>query len=162
MCASIKEDSQRTTTLTDYLKERDYKNEGSSMHEDSCIGINYAHRFSQVFQVTSHIVEFFAVYFVSSILIVVAVPIFIQFLTCTRIPVRDSHCDIGSFEVLSLHTPSVLADDHSSDSEDVPTCVEAPPAPAAPAVAAAPERAATTLFERLQAIRIINGGTPPS
>ena len=42
--ASIKEDSQRTTTLTDN-KKRDYENEGSSMHEDSCIGINYAHMF---------------------------------------------------------------------------------------------------------------------
>ena len=39
-------------------KKRDYENEGSSMHEDSCIGINYAHMFPQVFQVTSHIVGF--------------------------------------------------------------------------------------------------------
>ena len=28
---------------------------------------------------------------------------FIQFLICTRIPCRDSHCENGSFEVLSLH-----------------------------------------------------------
>ena len=42
MCVHLnKEDSQRTTTLTDNRK-RDYENEGSSMHEDSCIGINYA------------------------------------------------------------------------------------------------------------------------
>ena len=46
--ASIKEDSQRTTTLTDN-KKRDYENEGPSMHEDSCIGINYAHMFPKVF-----------------------------------------------------------------------------------------------------------------
>ena len=38
--------------------ERDYDNEGSTMHDDSCIGINYAHRshVPQVFEVTSHIV----------------------------------------------------------------------------------------------------------
>ena len=47
--ASIKEDSQRTTTLTDN-KKRDYENEGSSMHEDSCIGINYAHMFPKCFR----------------------------------------------------------------------------------------------------------------
>ena len=33
--ASIKEDGQRTTTLTDNKKKRDYENERSSMHEDS-------------------------------------------------------------------------------------------------------------------------------
>ena len=42
--ASNKEDSQKATTLTDN-KKRDYENEGSSMHDDSCIGINYAHSF---------------------------------------------------------------------------------------------------------------------
>ena len=47
--ASNKEDSQRTTTLTDN-KKRDYENEGSSMHEDSCIGINYAHMFPECFR----------------------------------------------------------------------------------------------------------------
>ena len=47
--ASIKEDSQRTTTLTDN-KKRDYENEGSSMHEDSCVGINYAHIFPKCFR----------------------------------------------------------------------------------------------------------------
>ena len=40
--ASFKEESQRTTTLTDN-KKRDFENEGSSMHDDSCIGINCAH-----------------------------------------------------------------------------------------------------------------------
>ena len=48
---SIKEDSQRTTTPTDN-KKRDYENEGSSMHEDSCIGINYAHMFTKCFNFT--------------------------------------------------------------------------------------------------------------
>ena len=47
--ASIKEDSQRTTTQTDN-KKRDYENEGSSMHDGSCIGINYAHRFPKCFR----------------------------------------------------------------------------------------------------------------
>ena len=47
-----------------------------------------------------------------------------------------------------------LADDHSSDSDDTPTGVEES---AAPAVAAAPKRAAMSLLERLQAIRIIYG-----
>ena len=36
----------------------------------------------------------------------VAVPIFIQFLTCTRIPCRDSHCENGSSEVLSSQNPT--------------------------------------------------------
>ena len=42
---------------------RHYEDEGSSMHEDSCIGINYVYAHThvfplQVFQVTSHIVGF--------------------------------------------------------------------------------------------------------
>ena len=49
MRASIKEDSQKATTLTDN-KKRDYENEGSSMHEDSCFGINYAHMFPKCFR----------------------------------------------------------------------------------------------------------------
>ena len=44
-----KEDSQGKTTLTDN-KKRDYENEGSSMHEDSCIGINNAHMFPKCFR----------------------------------------------------------------------------------------------------------------
>ena len=55
-----------------------------------------------------------------------------------------------------------LADDHSSDGEDTPTGVEESAAPAAPAVAAASERAAMCLLERLQAIRIIYGSKPPT
>ena len=98
MRASIKEDSQRTTTLTDN-KKRDYENEGSSMHEDSCIGINYAHThmFPKCFR-SLHTLLGFALCFVSSILILVAVTIY-SILTCTRIPCRDSHCENGSFEV---------------------------------------------------------------
>ena len=52
-----------------------------------------------------------------------------------------------------------LADDHSSDSEDTPTGVEES---AAPAVVFAPERAAMSLLERLQAIRVMYGRKPLS
>ena len=60
------------------------------------------------------------------------------------------------------HVMEPLADDHSSDSDDAPTGVEEAAAPAAPAVAAAPKRAAMSLLERLQAIRIIYGSKPPT
>ena len=60
------------------------------------------------------------------------------------------------------HVMEPLADDHSSDSDDAPTGVEESVAPAAPAVAAAPKRAAMSLLERLQAIRIIYGSKPPT
>ena len=46
---NYQEDSQRTTTLTDD-KKRDYENEGSTMHDDSCIGITYAHMFPECFR----------------------------------------------------------------------------------------------------------------
>ena len=45
-----KENSQGKMTLTDNKEERLRKNEGSSMHDDSCIGINYAHRFPKCFK----------------------------------------------------------------------------------------------------------------
>ena len=45
-----KEDSQGTMTLTDNEEETTKKNEGSSMHDGSCIGINYAHRFPKCFR----------------------------------------------------------------------------------------------------------------
>ena len=62
----------------------------------------------QVFQVTSHIVGFRSVLqIVNSIFVAVTI---YSILICTRIPCRDSHCENGSFEVLSLHTPSVAAD----------------------------------------------------
>ena len=60
------------------------------------------------------------------------------------------------------HVMEPLADDHRSESDDAPTGVEESAAPAAPAVAAAPKRAAMSLLERLQVIRIKNGSTPPS
>ena len=56
------------------------------------------------------------------------------------------------------HVMEPLADDHSSDSDDAPTGVEES---AAPAVTAAPKRAAMSLLERLQAIRITFGSREP-
>ena len=49
---------------------------------------------SQVFQVTSHVVGIFALHFVSPSQLLSLYP-FIQFLTCTRIPCRDSHFENG-------------------------------------------------------------------
>ena len=61
------------------------------------------------------------------------------------------------------HVVAPLADDHSSDDgEDAPTGVEESAAPVEPAVAAAPKRAAMSLLERLQPIRIIYGSKPPT
>ena len=72
----IKEYSQRTTTLTDN-KKRDNEDEGSTMHDDSCIGINYAHAhvFPKCFK-SLHTLLGFALCFMSSILILVAVTIY--------------------------------------------------------------------------------------
>ena len=78
-----KENSQGTMTLTDNKEERLRKNEGSSVHDDSCI-----------FQVASHVDGIFALHFVSPIQLL-SLYQFIQFLTCTRISCRDSHCENG-------------------------------------------------------------------
>ena len=56
-----------------------------------------------------------------------------------------------------VHVLEPLADDHNSDGEDTATHVEESAVTAAPAIAAAPKRAATSLLERLQRIRIIHG-----
>ena len=101
--ASNKKDSQRTTTLTGN-KQRDYENEGSTTHEDSCIGINYVYAHTHVKCFKSFQTLGFALCFMSSILILVAVTNY-SILTCTRIPCRDTHthCENGSFKALSLH-----------------------------------------------------------
>ena len=65
---------EETTTLTDNEK-RDYGNKGSSMHDGSCIGINYAHMLPKCFRSRHTLLGFFALYFVSSIQFV-AVPIY--------------------------------------------------------------------------------------
>ena len=74
------------------------------MHEDSCIGINYAHMFPKCFR-SFHTL-------LGSALVLRVVNFnscrcnhFTQSLTCTRIPCRDSHCENGSFEVLSSQKP---------------------------------------------------------
>ena len=99
----------KTTTLTDN-KKRDYENNGSSVHDDSCIGINFAHahKFTKCFK-SFHTLLGFALVLRVVNFNYVAVAIY-SILTCTRIPCRDSHCGNGSFEVLSLHLPSVAAD----------------------------------------------------
>ena len=73
---SNKEDSQRTTTLT-HNKKRDYENEGSSMHEDSCSGINHAHLFPKCFK-SLHTLLGFALSVVSSIQLL-SLYLFVQF-----------------------------------------------------------------------------------
>ena len=49
---------------------------------------------SQVFLVTSHVVGIFALHLVSLIQLL-SLYLFSQFLTCTRIPCRDSECENG-------------------------------------------------------------------
>ena len=61
---------------------------------------------SQVFQVTSHIDGLFALHSVSPIQLL-SLYQFIQFLTCTRIPSRDSHCENGLVRCC-LYTPRRL------------------------------------------------------
>ena len=95
--ASNKEDSQRTKTLTDN-KKRDYENEGSSMHEDSCIGINYAHMFSKCFRSLHKLLGFS--FCTSCRQFNLSLYQIIEFLTCTRIPCRDSHCVNRSSDVV--------------------------------------------------------------
>ena len=80
--------SQRTTTLSDNKRERAFENEGSTMHDDSSIGINYVYAHTQVFLKcfkSLHTSLGFALCFVSSILILVAVTIY-SILTWSRIP----------------------------------------------------------------------------
>ena len=88
--ASIKEDSQRTTTLTDNKKETTKTKELQCMKTHALASTTLACFPS----VSGHFTLLgFALYFVSSILIV-ALTIY-SILTCTRIPCRDSHCGTG-------------------------------------------------------------------
>ena len=68
------------------------------MHEDSCIGINYAHahRFPKCFR-SFHTLLGFALYFMSSI-------------ESLSFLVEIHTAKTGLFEVLSSHPPSVAAD----------------------------------------------------
>ena len=81
--------------------------------------------------------------------------------TAEEPPAPDAEAQATDSEP-EAHVMELLADDHSSDSDDAPTGVEESAAPATPAVAAAPERAAMSLLERLQAIRIMCGSKPPT
>ena len=66
----------RTMTLADNKEERlTTKNEGSSMHDGSCIGINYAHTFSKCFR-SLHTLLGFSLSTSVNNSIVVAVPIY--------------------------------------------------------------------------------------
>ena len=79
---SVKEQQQKQRL------RRHYEDEGSSMHEDSCIGINYVYAHSHVFPKcfkSLHTLLGFALCLTSSILILVAVTIH-SILTCTQIP----------------------------------------------------------------------------
>ena len=60
-------------------------------------------------------------------------------------------------ETRELFPRGTAEEPHAPDAE-----ADATDAPAAPAVAAAPERAAMSLLERLQAIRIIYGSKRPT
>ena len=101
MCVNLnKENSQGTMTLTDNKEERDYGNEKSSMHDGSCIGINYAHRFPKCFR-SLHTLLGFSLCTSCHQFNCLSLYQFIQFLTCTRIPCRFT-LRKWSCEVLSL------------------------------------------------------------
>ena len=74
---------------------RDEVGGGSLFVRGTRIGINYAHahRFPKCFK-SLHTLLGFALCFMSSTLILVAVTIY-SIVTCTRIPCRDSHCETG-------------------------------------------------------------------
>ena len=103
-----KENGQGTMTLTDNNEERLTKNEGSSMHDASCIGINYAHRFPMCFR-SLHTLLGFSLCTSRH-----------QFncCHCTNFSISDLYENSlqrftlrkWSCEVLSLHLPSVAAD----------------------------------------------------
>ena len=105
--APIKEDSQRTTTLTDNKRETTRTKDLQCM-KTHALASTALTDFPKCFR-SLHTLLGFALFFVSSILVLVAETIY-SILTCTRILCRDSHCENGSFEVLSLHPPSVTVD----------------------------------------------------
>ena len=95
MCVHLnKENSKGTLTLTDNKEARLRKNEGSSMHDVSCIGINYAHRFPKCFR-SLHTLLGFSLCTSCHQFNCFHRTRFIHFLPCTRIPCRVSHCEIG-------------------------------------------------------------------
>ena len=64
MCVHLnKEDNQKTMTITDKIRETT-KNKRSAVHEDKCIGINYAHTTPNCFKSLRTLLLDFALYFV--------------------------------------------------------------------------------------------------
>ena len=105
--ASVQEDSQRTTTTNWKQKRETTKNKGSSMHEDSCIGINYAHMFPKCFR-SLHTLLDFALSSCRQFNCCSCYHLLI--FSCTRILCGDSHCANWSFQ-MSLQLPSVAANE---------------------------------------------------
>ena len=89
------EDERDEETGDEVNGEVEEVTQGSTMYDDSCIGINYAHAhmFPKCFK-SLHTSSGFALCFVSSILIFVAVTIY-SILTCTRIPCRVHTANTG-------------------------------------------------------------------
>ena len=75
-------------------KRETTENEGSSMHDTSCIGINYAHRFPKCFRSLRTLLGFSLCTSCHQFNCCHCTK-FIHFLTCTGIPCRDSHSENG-------------------------------------------------------------------
>ena len=108
MCVHLnKEDSQGTMTLTDNKEERLQKNDGSSMHYVSCIGINYAHRFPSVSCHFTHCWDFHSALRVNKP-IVVAVPIYsisdLYANSLKSFTLRKRSCEVLSLQEVSTNT----------------------------------------------------------
>ena len=115
-----KENSQRTMTLTDNKEERPQRNEGSSMHDASCIGINHAHRFTKCarsldtllgFSLCTSCHQFNCCHCTK----------FIHFLICTGFPCGDSHCENCLVKCCLYTLPSVATDRHSAVNDPTAT-----------------------------------------
>ena len=108
-CACIQQGRQSKDNDTNWQQQWDYENEGSSMHEDSCIGINCAHMFPECFR-SLHTLLGFALYFMSSIF---------NYCRCNHLlnfwPVREFLVEIhtaktGLLRCCLYTSPSVAAD----------------------------------------------------
>ena len=105
-----KEDSQGTMTPTGNREERLRKTEDLQCmmtHALASTTLTERSQMSQVFQVTSYFVELFALHIASPIQLL-SLYHFIQFLTCTRIPCRYSHCENGLVRCC-LHTSRIVS-----------------------------------------------------
>ena len=78
------------------------------MHDGSCTGINYDHKFPKCFRSLHTLLGFSLC--TSCQQIKLPMYQFIQFLTCTRIPCRDSHCVNGLVRCCLDTSPSVAVD----------------------------------------------------